>query len=98
MQGCSNPADSPPAAAVAPREAGAERGGAGKCALSGRSGTWGSAEMGAHVGGATVKALAAVPWPPGSGALRRFSLLMIMQSQICVINWSQVFIHVCTFA
>ena len=32
------------------------------------SAVWGSAEVGSHVGGTTVKALAAVPWPPGSGA------------------------------
>ena len=68
MQGFTNPAYNPLAAAEAPREAGAERGGAGKCSVPGCSSAWGSAEMGAHVGGATVKALAAVPWPVGSGA------------------------------
>lgn len=73
-QGLRKPAENPPVAAEAPREAGAERGGAGECSLPGRSGAWGSAEMGAHVGGATVKALAAVPWPPGSGAFRPPSL------------------------
>ena len=70
MQGFANPADNPLAAAEPPREAGAERGGAGECSSPGCSSACGSAEMGAHVGGATVKALAAVPWPPGSGAFR----------------------------
>ena len=53
-----------------------DRGGGGgmRCAAPSGDGAGGGggaaalAEVGAHVAGTTVKALAAVPWPPGSGA------------------------------
>lgn len=40
------------------------------CEGRGCTGAWGSEQVGVHAVGTTVKALAAVPWPPGSGALK----------------------------
>ena len=42
------------------------------CEGRGCTGAWGSEQVGVHAVGTTVKALAAVPWPPGSGALKVF--------------------------
>lgn len=98
MQGFKNPAQNPLAAAEALRKAGAERHGAEKCSSSGRCGAWGSAEVGAHVGGATVKALAAVPWPPRSGALGILACDENVVIETLLNGKSQVLTCVCIFA
>jgi hypothetical protein len=56
---------------AAPSEDGAGGGGGGAAAAE---------EVGAHVAGTTVKALAAVPWPPGSGARPPVSRVLLSRA------------------